>query len=104
MYLVKKVLQYINGGGLMIWQNLLLALSITIIIFITFSILKRYVLNRLSVNRWIVLIASIFLWFVPIMLKYLFNIGNIFYISILFYAVSVLSFLWFLDLFRQRSK
>lgn len=82
-----------------VWLKLgLQVIGLTIVVLIVYNLLKVYVFSKIKVNKWIIFILSIIALFLPGILR---ANGIAVDNTILGYViggVSVLLFLWFLDL------
>lgn len=79
------------GILVLILQIILLA----VVIFGGFSLLSRYVFNRVRVNKWIILAAAIIIFIIPMLIPM--NQWIMLAIS----AVATILFFWFLDILRN---
>lgn len=72
------------------------AIVFVIVVFITFSLLGRYVFNKVRVNKWIILavaiISFIATFFIPD-----FNFVVALAIQVILIYICVISILWFID-------
>lgn len=70
-----------------------------LVVFAIFNLLKIFVLNKITINKWFVLIAAIIAFVLPIV----FNVKGYITTSI-FSAIFVILLLWFLDLMQYGTK
>ena len=81
----------VMGILLFILQIILLA----VVIFGGFSVLSRYVFNKVKVNKWIILAAAIIIFLIPMFIP----MNQ--WIMLIISAVATILFLWFLDIIRN---
>lgn len=81
----------VMGILLFILQIILLA----VVILGGFSVLSRYVFNKVKVNKWIILAASIIIFLIPMFIP----MNQ--WIMLIISAVATILFLWFLDIIRN---
>lgn len=81
----------VMGILLFILQIILLA----VVIFGGFSVLSRYVFNKVKVNKWIILAAAIIIFLIPMFI----SMNQ--WIMLIISAVATILFLWFLDIIRN---
>ncbi|SHH79019.1 hypothetical protein SAMN02745196_01378 [Clostridium collagenovorans DSM 3089] len=77
------------------FKDVLFILIFSIIGFIVFTVLKEYVLDRVKINKWIVLVLALVVAFVP---GYLGVDATSFLGKYIIPAIYVILFLWFIDL------
>lgn len=73
------------------------AIVFVIVVFITFSLLGRYVFNKTRVNKWIILAAAIITFVATFFIPDFNPIGSIAIQAVLMY-ICVISILWFIDI------
>lgn len=81
----------VMGILLFILQIILLA----VVIFGGFSVLSRYVFNKVKVNKWIILAAAIIIFLIPMFIP----MNQ--WIMLIISAAATILFLWFLDIIRN---
>lgn len=77
---------------------------LTIVILVGYNYLKKFLFNKIKLNKWLILSISILLWAIPPIIKYSFKNISIAYWPYIFYIFSILLFLWFIDLTGLRKK
>lgn len=70
----------------------------TVAIFVGYNLIKKFLLTKVKVNKWIVLSISILLWAIPPIIKFSFTKVSVAYWPYIFYTLSIILFLWFIDL------
>lgn len=87
-----------RGGSAMlgILIFILQIIVVAVLVFGGFSLLSRYVFNRVKVNKWIILAAAIIIFLIPMFIPALNR-----WISLIISAVAVMLFFWFLDVQRN---
>ena len=85
-----------QGGKIMgIFVLILQIILLAVVIFGGFSLLSRFVFNRVKINKWIILVAAIIIFLIPMFIPM--NQWIMLAIS----AVATILFLWFLDILRN---
>ncbi|HBI7026837.1 TPA: hypothetical protein K8M70_000473 [Clostridium perfringens] len=79
------------GIFVLILQIILLA----VVIFGGFSLLSRFVFNKVKINKWIILVAAIIIFLIPMFI----HMNQ--WIMLAISAVATILFLWFLDILRN---
>jgi hypothetical protein len=83
-------------------QNLFLILGFALVILLIFNVFKIYVLSKININKWIVLLAAVVVFFIPAFLGY--NLQGP--VAFLQSGVFMFLFLWFMELsgFNKRRE
>ena len=85
-----------QGGKIMgILVFILQIILLAVVIFGGFSVLSRYVFNKVKVNKWIILAAAIIIFLIPMFIP----MNQ--WIMLIISAVATILFLWFLDILRN---
>ena len=85
-----------QGGKTMgIFVLILQIILLAVVIFGGFSLLSRFVFNKVKINKWIILAAAIIIFLIPTFIPM--NQWIVLAIS----AVATILFLWFLDILRN---
>ncbi|SHF10913.1 hypothetical protein [Clostridium fallax] len=79
--------------------NLLPIIFFALIVIVLFNILKIFVFSKITINKWIVLAASIVAFIIPIVIGV-----NQRIVTLIFSGIFVILFLWFLDLLQYGPK
>lgn len=82
-------------GKMNIFLTILSIVAFSIVVLVLYKVLKSYVLNKIDINKWIVLVAAMVVFLVPMfvwpnMPKYVSNY--------IIPGIFVVLFLWFMDL------
>ena len=72
-------------------------IGLAIVVFIAYSVLKKYVFSKLKVNKWIIIGIAVADFLVPLILSQAKIIQMNFIVSIIQSAIFVFMFLWFMD-------
>lgn len=83
-----------------ILKFILTTIIFAVVIFGGFSLLSRYVFNRVRVNKWIILTGAIIAFVIPLIVPIIFVPMN-FYVQMMFSAIFVILILWFFDVNRN---
>ena len=86
-----------QGGKRMlgILMSILQLILVVVLVFGGFSLLSRYVFNRVRVNKWIILALAIIIFLIPMFI----NLGS--WISLIVSAIAVILLFWFFDVQRN---
>jgi hypothetical protein len=86
-------------------KQLLLMIVFAVIILIVYNILKVYVLNKININKWIVLALGILVLFLPgILISLGVKLPNNSFWQFIPSGIFIILFLWFMDLNGWMSK
>lgn len=85
------------------WKVLLYVIVFSVIMLMAYNMLNIFVFSKLKVNKWIVLVAAILVFFLPALLRV--NLQGNLIATILQSGIFVILFLWFMDIsgFRGRK-
>lgn len=72
------------------------AIVFAIVVFVTFSLLGRYVFNKIRINKWIILATAIIAFIITFFIPDFNAIGSLAIQVVLIY-ICVISILWFID-------
>ena len=85
-------------------NNLIFVVEIivlAIVVFIAYSILKKYVFSKFKVNKWIIISIAVVVFAVPLILSQVFNQAKFLQANSIFSVIQsgifVFLFLWFMD-------
>ncbi|EOU2057665.1 hypothetical protein C4D24_00890 [Clostridium perfringens] len=85
-----------QGGKTMgIFVLILQIILLAVVIFGGFSLLSRFVFNKVKINKWIILVAAIIIFLIPMFI----HMNQ--WIMLAISAVATILFLWFLDILRN---
>lgn len=82
-----------------ILKFILTTIIFAVVIFGGFSLLSRYVFNRVRVNKWVILTAAIVSFVIPLIVPMFVPMN--FYVQMVFSGIFVILILWFLDVNRN---
>lgn len=83
------------------WKMVLSVFLFSVIALIIYNVLKIYVLSKVKVNKWIILVAALVVFFVPAFFPL--NI-NPYVLMFTQSTIFVILFLWFIDLLTLSKK
>ena len=96
-------------NGQSIWMSMLQIAAVAIVVVIVYNFLKKYLLHKIKVNKWVILVLALFSLFLPgiLLTSAGINTNGTFW-QYLSSGIAIMFILWFLDLmgfgaYRARS-
>lgn len=85
-------------------QLAVIVIIFTIVILIGYKYIKKYLLDKVKLNKWIIILIAVIFWVIPPIIKYSFPKASLAYWPYIFYTFSIIFFLWFIDLILINKK
>lgn len=80
------------------WSFLLQVIIIAFVVVVVYNVIKKYLLNKIKINKWIVLGLALLTLFIPVLLTLAGVNANGPIWQYITSAIFILFFMWFLDL------
>ena len=84
-------------------QQLPYILGMAVVVLVLFSLFRTYLMSKIKVNKWVIVIVAVVVLFIP----FLFVLPtNLYFVTYIFQGIFIFLFLWYFEvtgLFRRKT-